>query len=296
MRLAVFTKNRSNPAYFAARLGADRAAAVFGDRVDHYVPETPDNAAQQSALIDRALATAPDAFVLSPVHPSAVDAAVRRIRAAGLPVFAFVNPTQAMEMTTYVGADDTALARRVAGHLFRRLGGRGRVLVLGGHRTSVTSQDRLRGFAEAATTKPGVELLEILYGDYQRETAREVVAGWLAKHAGDAPDGVLVANDIMALGVLEALDAAGARALVVGVNAIPEAIAAIAAGRLLATADFNAQQMAYTATECACRHLRGEAVPRCIDLPVELVDATNRHFWDQPYEARAVKPLAELNA
>ncbi|RYY64458.1 MAG: sugar ABC transporter substrate-binding protein, partial [Comamonadaceae bacterium] len=30
MRLAVFTKNRTNPAYAAARLGADRAAAALG--------------------------------------------------------------------------------------------------------------------------------------------------------------------------------------------------------------------------------------------------------------------------
>jgi len=41
----------------------------------------------------------------------------------------------------------------------------------------------------------------------------------------------------MAVGVLDALQAAGREAAVVGVNAIPEAIAAILAGRMLATAD-----------------------------------------------------------
>ena len=41
IKLAVFTKNRSNPAYAAARLGAERVAAALGAEVTHYVPEVP---------------------------------------------------------------------------------------------------------------------------------------------------------------------------------------------------------------------------------------------------------------
>ena len=37
-RLAVFTKNRTNPAYEGARLGADRLADRLGCSVTHYVP------------------------------------------------------------------------------------------------------------------------------------------------------------------------------------------------------------------------------------------------------------------
>jgi len=48
--LAVFTKNRLNPAYDAARLAADRVAAEAGARTVHYVPATPDNVAEQKVL------------------------------------------------------------------------------------------------------------------------------------------------------------------------------------------------------------------------------------------------------
>ena len=100
-------------------------------------------------------------------------------------------------------------------------------------------------------------------------------------------DAVLCANDVMALGVLDALDAnPGHRPLVVGVNAIPEAVAAIAAGRMLATADFNAMAMSEIATEAAVRHLRGEAIPAEIMLPVQVVDAGNCAAWNAPFEAR----------
>jgi ribose transport system substrate-binding protein len=45
--------------------------------------------------------------------------------------------------------------------------------------------------------------------------------------------------------------------------------------------------MASIATECAVRHLRGEAVPREISLPSKLVNASNCAQWDKPYEERA---------
>jgi ribose transport system substrate-binding protein len=295
MQLAVFTKNRTNPAYFAARLGADRAAAVFGDHTTHYVPERPDDPEQQSTLIDAALATRPDAFVLSPVHPEACNAAITRIRDAGIPIFAFVNPIDCVPMAGYVGADDTQLAIKVADYLLHHLRGQRRVLLVGGHAHSVTSLARMRGFESVVRAAPGVRIVGRLHGDYQRDVARAAVAAWLRDHPARV-EGVLVANDIMALGVLDALEATGRQALVVGVNAIPEAIQAIRAGRLLATADFNAMQMGYTATECACRVLRGEHVPATIELPVDIVDVGNCAAWDRPYEQRSVKTLSEVTA
>ena len=80
--------------------------------------------------------------------------------------------------------------------------------------------------------------------------------------------------------------------LVVGVNAVPEAITAINAGRMLATASFDAMTMSAIATEAALRHLRGETVPREIILPVQIVDAANCAKWDLPFTARSVPKLA----
>lgn len=294
MRLAVFTKNYTNPAYGAARLGAERAAAVFGDEVLHFVPSKGDDPVEQSALVAEALALdpRPDAFVFSPVHASKVDAAVREIAAAGISIIGFVNPINAASSVAYVSSDDHQLAQAIAGYLFRHLQGQGRVLVVTGPEESFTSLERLRGFRDAAAGFPGIVLAGQLAGDYVREIARDRTAAWL--QANTAPDAVLVANDIMAMGVLDALDAAGKTAAVVGVNAIPQAIEAIAAGRMLATADFNAMQMAYLAAECAARHLRGEIVPAAVELPVQIVDRSNCQLWDLPYAQRPVLTLEQL--
>src|SRR4051812_37698747 len=88
--IAVFTKNRTNPAYAAARLGADRAARAFGAHTIHYVPQKPDDTAEQIALIDQALAEQPDAIVLVPVHATAINSSIRKIVDSGVPLIGFL--------------------------------------------------------------------------------------------------------------------------------------------------------------------------------------------------------------
>ena len=294
LRVAVFTKNYTNPAYAAARLGAERAAARLGAEALQFVPVQADDPVEQSALIVQALALRPrpDAFVLAPVHPSAVDGAIRRIADAGVPLFGFVTPIGAAACVCQVGSNDYALGRAIARHLFHHLGGAGRVLMVGGPASAFTSQERLRGFRMAALEYDGIVLEGPLVGDYDRGIARARCAEWLRLH-GDV-QGCLAANDVMALGALSALVEAGRSAAVVGVNAIPEAVSAIAAGRLLASADFDAMQMAALATECALRHLRGERVPERIALPVRIVDRGNCAGWGGEYAERPIRTLEEL--
>jgi ribose transport system substrate-binding protein len=284
-RIAVFTKNRTNPAYAAARLGADRTAARLGATTVHYVPEVPDSAPEQIALIVRAIAEQPDAVVFVPVHETAVNEAILGFHAARIPMFDIITPTTAGRRVTFVGSDDRALADMIARYLFATMGGRGEIVIVEGTPASATSHARLRGFHDGLAQHPGIKVRRSLCGDYQRDVAGQVFAD--AKDQWQGLDAVLCANDAMALGVLDALDATGsAKPLVVGVNAIPEAVAAIAAGRMLATANFDAMAMSEIATEAAVRHLRGEAVPAEIMLSVEVIDATNCARWNAPFQAR----------
>ena len=295
MKIAVFTKNRTNPAYRAARLGADRAAQRFGAQTEHFVPERGDDPVEQSALIERALAERPDAIVLAPVHTTRVNAAIERIHDAGVPLFGFVNPIPGGRCVSCVGADDAALGRKIAEYLLAHLGGRGTLLLVSGPADSVTSMARMHAFEEAAAKQPGIRVVGTCAGHYARDVARDAVARWLA--ANRAPDACLAANDVMALGALDALREAGGDArlktAVAGVNAIPEAIASIKHGAMLATVDFNAMSMAALATECAVRHLRGEPVPKTIELPAEIVDHGNCLRWDLPFEQRPIPTLEE---
>jgi ribose transport system substrate-binding protein len=292
-RIAVFTKNRTNPAYEAARLGADRTAARLGATTVHYVPEKPDSVPEQIALIARAIAERPDAAVFVPVDETAVNDAILGFDRAGIPLFNIITRTTAARRVTFVGSDDRALARNIARYLFGKLSRRCTIIILEGTPASATSRDRLMGFQDALAEHPGIQVRCSLRGDYQRDVAREVFLG--AKNQWPGVDAVLCANDVMALGVLDALDPnPGSGPLVVGVNAIPEAVAAIAKGRMLATADFNAMAMSEIATEAAVRHLRGETIPPEIMLPAQVVDATNCAAWNVPFAARPSPVWADI--
>jgi ribose transport system substrate-binding protein len=282
--IAVFTKNRTNPAYAAARLGADRVAARMCARVKHYVPDKPDDVDQQQALVARAIEERPDAVVFVPVHATAMSDSVRRLEAAGIPVVNYLNRLAHGRFVTFVGSDDFQLGRHIAAYLFRHIGGKGDIVILEGVPAAVTSQERMRGFHVAVSETPGIRVLASRAADYQQETARRVTAELLV--ALPRIDGMLCANDVMALGAIEALEAAGRRAPLVGVNALPEAIAAIKSGKLLATVSFDAMHISSIATEAAIRHLRGERIPREILLPAEIVDGSNFRAWDVPLEAR----------
>ena len=282
--IAVFTKNRTNPAYEAARLGADRTAARNGARILHFVPDKPDDIEQQIALVEQAVAARPDAAVFVPVHLTALDDSVRKLNAAGIPIVNILNRLTTGQFVTFVGSDDYRLARDIAAYLFRHIGGKGDVLIMEGVPGAVTSRERARGFRDAAGEWPGIRIVATRVGDFQEKTARKVMTDFLA--ASIHIDGVLSANDVMSLGIISVMEAAGLSVPVIGVNALPEAIISIKAGKLLATVDFDALKIACIATEAAIRHLRGETVPAEIILPVQVVDRTNYQPWDRPLEER----------
>jgi len=282
--LAVFTKNRTNDAYAAARLGAERTAARLGASVVHYVPQRPDDIEEQIALVEQAIAARPDAVLFVPVHDTAMTGSVRKLNDAGIPLVNLLNRLAKGRFVTFVGSDDYRVGYEIAARLFRHLGGRGDIVILEGVPGAVTSRDRMRGFNAALEQWPGIRVVATRAANYQQGTARQV----MAELPPGLPriDGILSANDVMSLGAIEALEAAGRSAAVVGVNALPAAITAIKCGKLLATVDFDALKIACIAAEAAIRHLRGQPVPNDIELPVQIVDAANCQPWDRPLEER----------
>ena len=184
-----------------------------------------------------------------------------------------------------MGSDDRALARGIADYLFDRLERGGNVVTLEGHPNSITTAPRAAGFRDAARRAANVRIVDSRPGYFLRDGGHAAMAELLA--AEPRIDGVLAANDFMALGALDAMREAGRKIPIVGVNATPEGVQAIKAGDLLASASFDAMKMACLGVEAAVRVLSGEKVPAEILLPVEVVDRTNCAAWDLPYAAAA---------
>jgi ribose transport system substrate-binding protein len=289
--IAVFTKNTTNPAYENFRLGADKAAAAMGARTRHYVPNKPDNVDEQKALVEQALLDRPDLILFVPVDDVAMAGSLNKITEAGIPVVTAVSQI-AGKVVTFVGSDDVEVGYKEARTLFTKLGGKGRVVVIEGIPSSPTSRDRSRGFQRALQEFPNIELLESGVGNYARTDARTVMAAMLRKYP--QIEGVIAANDAMALGALDVMRDAGRTATVVGANGILEAVKQIDAGALLASVDFNTFKMACIGVEAALRSRAGESVPQKIMLAADLIDRSNYKSWLVPTRERACPKWDEI--
>ena len=291
--LAVFTKNRVNPAYAAARLAADRVAAEAGARTLHFVPQTPDDVGQQKALVGEALAAVPDAVVFVPVDDRQMVPDLARFADAGIPVVTCINRMEG-KVISFVGSDDVAVGHSAAKALIDALGGLGRIVAIEGTPVAPTSRDRTVGLSKALAEAPAIRLVGSGVGYFQQAPAREEMARLLAEHA--EIDGVWTSNDVMAFGVLEALAAASRTAKVVGVNGLPEAIDHIERGTMQASVDFSAFNIAGIAAQAALRHLGGETVPASIMVPAALIDRTNFRRWKVPFALRPTPVWEEIVA
>ena len=291
--IAVFTKNTTNPAYEAFRIAADQVARASGVETVHFVPVKPDDIDEQKAFVVQALAEKPDVIIFIPVDDVAMVDPVKQLNAAGIPIVLCSNPLPG-NFITFVGADDVAIGYREASYLFDHMGRTGKIVVLEGTPAAPTGRARLRGYARAFAETPGIEVLASGVGNFQQADGKRVMAQFLRDHPHI--DAVLSANDSMALGALEALDEAGRRATVMGINGILPAVKQIEAGRMLATVDFNMFKIGCTAARAAIRHLRGEPLPDKILLPAEVIDRSNYRAWLTPVEQRTCPDWAEVVA
>jgi ribose transport system substrate-binding protein len=224
------------------------------------------------------------------VDDTAMVAPLRKITDAHIPVVTAVSRIEG-HVQTFVGSDDAEVGRREARYLFEKMGGAGKIAILEGIPSSPTSRDRKRGYDEVLKEFPHIEVLESRVANYQRPDAQRVMTGLFRTYP--QIDGILAANDAMALGALDVAREAGKSPLIVGINGLVETVQKIADGAISASVDFSTFNMACVATQAALRSLKGQTVPQAIILPAELIDRTNYKTWLTPTKER---PCPSLDA
>jgi ribose transport system substrate-binding protein len=282
--IALFTKNQTNPYFQTLRIAADVAAKQMDVELVHFVPTKPDNMPEQMSQIEDVIVRKPSAAVFIPVNSTAMVPGVEKLNAAGIPVVNLTDRADGGQFVTFMGCDDEKIAADTARHLFHKMNGVGNVVIIEGVSGSSNNQKRMAGFKTALAEFPNIKLLASQPGEFQRTVALNVTENLLQAHR--QIDAILAANDSMAMGVIEALDAANRKALVIGLNGTKEAIDAIKAGKLLATGDCDGFLQGCMGVIAAVRHIRQMPVPPEVIFPIKVFDNTNYEGADIPYEQR----------
>ena len=283
--VAVFTKNQTNPFFNNVRVGAENAAKQLGAKIIQYVPTKPDSIPEQMSQVEDVIVKKPDAIVFTPVDYKALIPGVEKMNAAGIPVINVTDHMAGGTIVSFVGIDDYKVGRATAEALMKALGGKGNVVIIEGVKGSLSNQDRTRGLTDVTKSYPNVKLLATQAGNFQRLNALQVMENLMQSFP--QIDGVMAANDAMAIGAIEALDAANRKAIVVGINGTKEAVDAVKAGKLLASGQADPFMQGCLATMMAIRHLRHQPIVAEMFLPPSVIDASNYKEFDLPVEARS---------
>ena len=284
-RIAVFTKNQTNPYFQVVRMGADSAAKQMGATTTHYIPTKPDSIPEQLSLIDDVVIKKPSAIVFTPVDYKAMGAGVAKMNAAGIPVVNVTDRSETGKFVAFVGSSDYDLGKVTGRYLLQTMGGKGNVVILEGVKGSLVSSDRVHGFQDALKEFPNVKVVASQPGNFQRLQALQVMENLMQTYP--QIEGIMAANDSMASGAIEALEGANRKSLVIGINGTKEAIDAIKAGTLLATGDYNGYLQGCVSTMLAIRELRKLPVPKEVVFPATVVNKSNYQPLDIPLESRS---------
>lgn len=231
--------------------------------------------ARQAAQVDSLAAQRVAAILIDPVDPAALGDAIARAHRAGIPVFTMVSAAGEggeSRVVSHIGSDDRLGGELAGWYVAHRLNGGGSIAILD-QPGEPSARDRVAGIRLALTAFPNVRIVASpAVEPAAREAASRRTASLLA--ADQRVDAVVATNDELALGALEAVQAAGkAGVFVVGFGGAPEARAAIVKGSaLVADVMPDLVTIGRYALLVAASHLRGNQVVPWVPVRVHLVD------------------------
>ena len=276
--VALVLKTLNNPFFIEMEAGAREAADSLGLELLVQAPDREIDVERQMQIVENLLQTDVDALLLTPSGSREIVPAVVKANQAGIPVVVVDTRIDAEALAaaggrvqSFIGSDNVDGGRIAGQFVARALDGQGRVAVIEGIPGHETGDSRLRGFREAIAEQPGIEIVASQTANWERDQAFNVTQNILQSHPD--LDALFAANDVMALGAVEAVAAAGRTGdiLIVGFDAQEEALAAIRDGRMAASLAQHPREMGRLAVESAWRLLRRESVPAEQPVRIELV-------------------------
>jgi ribose transport system substrate-binding protein len=159
MRFAVIPKALDIPVLNYAKIGADRAAAEFGDvEVLWNAPPSADQL-KQKEILESYITQRVDGIAISALNGDFLTETINRAMDAGIPVITWDSDAPASKRIAFYGVDDLASGRIMGEEAIKLLNGKGQVALI----TSLGAanlQNRLNGVKEALAKAPGIVIVE----------------------------------------------------------------------------------------------------------------------------------------
>jgi len=212
-----------------------------------------------------------DVIAFSPVVESGWEAVLNEAKAANIPVVLTdraIDSTDDTLYKTFIGSDFVEEGRRSGNWLVKEYAGKTEtvnIVELQGTTGSAPANDRKEGFAEIIAKEPKFKVIASQTGNFTRAEGQQVMQAFLQQH----PDiDVLFAhNDDMALGAIQAIEAAGKKPgtdiKIISIDGVKDAFVAMSEGKINVVVECN-PLLGPQLMEIVKKVKAGESVPKRI--------------------------------
>ncbi|WP_219267465.1 sugar ABC transporter substrate-binding protein [Pseudomonas sp. Xaverov 259] len=229
-----------------------------------------------------------DAVIVLPVDTAATANMTRAAVAAKTPlVYVNRHPDERTlpKGVVTVASNDIEAGQLQMRYLAEKLGGKGNVAIIMGDLAQNATHDRTEGARQVLKDFPGIKVVEQQSAEWQRSKGMDLTSNWLL--AGAQFDAIVANNDEMAIGAAMALQQAGkakGEIVIIGIDGLPDGLAAIKRGMLTASVFQDPKAQATQAVESAIRMIKGEPIESEVWVPFELIKPEQVAVFEQRYK------------
>jgi ABC-type sugar transport system substrate-binding protein len=281
-KIGALTKSLANPYFLRMKEGYEYAQKKLGvELVFGSTPKEEADVEQLNILQSWLTEGSFEGFVVTPFRPTSLNTVLTMVSRKNLPIINIdeLIPEEAaaadgIKIATRIASNNVEAGRLQAQLVLKLIPKGSEVAIIEGDPGTVSSRDRVMGVTNAAK-EGGLIIIASQPANWNRNKAYELAT--IILKVAPRLMAICVANDDMALGVIRAVQEAGAagRIIVVSVDGIPDAIEAVREGSLAGTVAQYPDAMAFLAIETMVKKLKEEAVPEKIDSPIKLITKDN---------------------
>lgn len=242
--------------------------------------DAQEDVVKQQDQVNNLISKGAKALVVVPVNTSAMAPITKAAQDAKIPLvyvnrnpFGTANPPAGV---FYVGSQEIVAGQLQAEEIGKLLNGQGGVCILMGKLDNEGAVLRTKGNEDTFASKyPGIKVLAKETGNWQRDQGMALTENWITAY-GRNLKAILGNNDEMALGAAEALKKANRTdVIVMGVDAIPDARAAVGNGTLAATVLQDAAGQGRGAADAVVKALTSQKQDPINWVPFVLINKAN---------------------
>lgn len=288
LKFAVVPKGLTHQFWLTVKAGAEAAGKDLGVEINWVGPEKETEVVKQINLIEDQIGAGVNAIVMAACDQDALVDVIKKALDKKIPVVTIDSGVNSDLPNSFIATDNVAGAQAAARELAKLIGNEGEVGLIPFVKGAGTSEQREEGFKKGIAEFPNITIADTQYSQSDVIKAMNITEDMLT--AKPNLKGIFAANEPAAVGVVQALEAAGKAGQIklVAFDAGDDEVAALRKGTIQALIVQNPFRMGYDGVKTALDVINGKTVEKRIDTGVTVVTMEN---IETPEVQKLLNPL-----